>query len=87
VDLSGLIKIQKDLQRFNRISKDSQGSIMIYKDLPGFRRIYEDLQRLRDSADKRTPHKSARLSFVEKSRKQRGCEPTGPAVTILEVHR
>jgi len=49
--------------------------------------VYKDLQGLRNSADKRTPHKSARLSFVEKSLKQRGWEPPAPAGTILEVRR
>ena len=50
--------------------------------------IYKDLQGLHDSADKRTPHKSARLSFVGKTLKQKdGLEPPGPAGTILEVRR
>jgi hypothetical protein len=59
----------------------------IYKDLRGFARTYKDLQGLRNSADKRTPHKSARLSFVIKALTQRGWELPGVAVTILEVRR
>ena len=39
IDLSGLIKICKDLPGFTRNYKDSQGSIRIYKELPGFNKI------------------------------------------------